>query len=634
MPRWRSPRELLFRLRQEGFNFIYFMRPPTAPVVEMEALLPPSKDVADAVRNTAYTDEVCRIADQIMGHRFPLLGGTLDAGKEIHWRKDHQSGIETKAAYFRLIPYLDASRAGDHKNIWELNRHQHLVLLAQAGLLSGEKRYWREIEQQLESWWAENPHGRGINWCSALEVAFRALSWIWLMHLGRVHLEDAVLRRLRVGLFQHGCHLARNLSIYFSPNTHLLGEAVALHAIGALWPGWPESAQWVQTGRRIVAEQMVLQVGEDGAHFEQSTYYHVYALDMFLFHAKLCGSNPYPMHLKKMAEYLESIMGPARRLTFFGDDDGGRFFYPYGRHDEYGRATLAACSRYLKLDFAHESEDLLPHAVWLLGKGVLGHPPPMAPQKSRLFAKTGMASLVSGDAHLLMDVGGFGPWNAGHSHADALSITLRQGQEEILADSGTYTYVGDVKMRDLFRGTGAHNTVRIEGLDQANAADAFSWLGRPEVKVLKFSTGGEEDFVDAECSYRGFQHRRKLLFLKREGLVLVVDRVTGPAGDHLVEQCWHAGEHVELVHPGVYRVGTSGQVQLPGETEFAFDGLRSRVFGEMEHSVVLRVKRKGPLPIEMGAAISYRAGVQISVVEGAGGVVFHLNGKVIQLGNY
>ena len=632
MPRLRSPKEILFRLRQEGANLLYYLKPPNAPVVEMEPLLPSAKEAVEALRNTPYAAQVRLIAEQIMAHKFPILGGVLDTGKEIHWRRDYRSGIETEAKYFRFVPYLDASKTGDHKNIWELSRHQHLVLLAQAGLFSGEKRYWQEITSQLESWWEQNPYGRGINWCSALEVAFRSLSWIWLMQMGRGHLDDTTIKKLRVGLFQHATHLANNLSVYFSPNTHLLGEAVALHAIGALWQGWPQSAAWKATGWRIVAEEMMRQVGEDGAHFEQSTYYHVYALDMFLFHAKLCGTNPYPQKLVKMAEYLESVMGPARRLSFFGDDDGGRFFYPYGRHDEYGRATLAACARYLKADFVHSSEDLMPHAVWLLGKNALVQPASTGARPSRMFPKTGMASLVSKDTHVLMDVGGFGPWSAGHSHADALSITLRQGEEEILVDSGTYTYVGDLGMRNLFRGTGAHNTVRIDGLDQADAMGAFAWSGRPEVKLLAFKATDEEDLVDAECRYRGFCHRRRLQFRKRDGVVLIEDRVEGPAGEHLVEQCWHAGESVELLRPGSYRIGRSVQLHLPGETEFAFDGLRSKAFGEMEHTVVVRVKRKGPLPLVVGAVIAYSGSPQVSVAENRGEVSFTVNGTVFRFG--
>src|SRR5581483_7793026 len=80
-------------------------------------------------------------------------------------------------------------------------------------------------------------------------------------------------------LYRHARHIENNLSFYFSPNTHLLGEAVALHALGTF------SAEFRSLGAQLVADQMDKQVREDGSHFEQSTYYHGYAVDMFLFHA-------------------------------------------------------------------------------------------------------------------------------------------------------------------------------------------------------------------------------------------------------------------------------------------------------------------------------------------------------------
>ncbi len=48
-------------------------------------------------------------------------------------------------------------------------------------------------------------------------------------------------------------------------------------------------------------------------------------------------------------------------------------------------------------------------------------------------------------------------------------LDLRSVLEEILVDAGTYTYV-EPQWRDWFRATAAHNTVRIDGRDQAVAA--------------------------------------------------------------------------------------------------------------------------------------------------------------------
>src|SRR5262249_34115124 len=151
------------------------------------------------------------------------------------WRRDYVSGRESGLEYFRRIPYLDFSRAGDHKIIWELNRHQHLVALAQAHLFSGEESVLRDLWSQLGSWLEQNPFCRGMNWTSALEVAFRALSWAWIEHLAGSRMPEALRRPWLRSFYQHGQYLEYNLSVYFSPNTHLQGEALALHVLGVLF---------------------------------------------------------------------------------------------------------------------------------------------------------------------------------------------------------------------------------------------------------------------------------------------------------------------------------------------------------------------------------------------------------------
>src|SRR5579871_4900429 len=346
--RSRSFTEVRFRLAQETTNLQFFLAPPGGKSSQLRAVLPSPAEVVSRLQGTPFAVECVRLAEEIVGHRFPLLGITLATDKDIRWRRDYTSGVETAPVYFRRIPYLDARRAGDHKMIWELNRHQHLVLLAQAYLFSGREEFLREIARQLESWLEQNPFQAGINWTSALEVAFRALSWIWLYHLVGGRLSESLRERLLNGLYQHGLHLEANLSYYFSPNTHLLGEAVALHAIGRLFPDFPGAARWEETGARVVRNELDRQVLADGCHFELSTYYHVYALDMFLFHSILRGlDDRYRSKLTCMAEFLDTILGPSGILPYFGDDDGGRFFHPYGTRNQFGLATLATCGEFL-----------------------------------------------------------------------------------------------------------------------------------------------------------------------------------------------------------------------------------------------------------------------------------------------
>jgi hypothetical protein len=591
----RSTPEIAFRLKQECVNAYQYLRPPDVqldPGFKPRIRLPDPAAVGAALQGTAFAGQVLAIAEQIREHRFPILGLSIDTGPEIPWRRDHSSGVETDLRYFRRVPYLDTRRSGDHKMIWEPNRHQHLVLLAQAFCLSGDPAYLSEIRAQLESWFAANPYNRGINWASALEVAFRAMGWIWTYHLaGEKMVAEFRMKWLRQ-LYQHVCHLENNLSFYFSPNTHLLGEALALHALGLFFAGLPKAAQWEQLGARVMREQMERQVHPDGSHFEQSTYYHLYATDMFLWHAILAKPDrEYMDKLEKMADYLNAVMGPSRILPFLGDDDGGRLFHPYGERNGFGRATMATASVILGREhWQWDAQDLEEQAVWWLGSGVLDRKPGEGNWKSRLFSDAGVAAMTSGENQVVFDSGGFGPWGAGHSHADVLSIVVRSGGEEILIDPGTCTYVGEQKWRDWFRSTEAHNTIRIDGRDQATAAGTFRWTNHPEVTILSWKTNAKRDAMEGECRYRGFTHRRSVEFQKPD-VVLIIDEISGPPGEHQVEQLWHLGS-----------LKARERLVLPEGDELV-DSWRSAAFGEKHSSPMVRVRRKCALPVRLETRI-------------------------------
>lgn len=500
----RSPAEIQFRLRQEWANLRLFTRPPswgeplTGPLPGFPYELP---------EGSTCRKEIERLAEDALRHRFHLLGlEPVDLGENIRWRRDFVHGKETGLDYFRRIPYLDFARAGDHKIIWELNRHQHLVVLAQAFLFTGRHDFLDEIPCQLDQWIAENPTQCGINWSSALEVAFRALSWLWVLHLVGRNFPEEFRRRWMRSLHHHGLHLEHNLSFYFSPNTHLLGEAVVLDALGTLLPQMPGAARWRELGTATVREQMRRQVRDDGSHFEQSSYYHVYAVDFFDLHARLHTDIPewYRAKLAKMVEFRDALISTKGLLPLIGDDDGGRLVHPYGDRRRFGIPVYGGMR--------------CPH------------------NGSQLFPDAGLAVLRAGRAHVIFDVGLFGGGSAGHSHADTLSLVVFLDGEELLIDAGTHTYIADPEARQRFRGTTAHNTVSIDSIEQAEPQGPFRWANPPQVKLLHWSSNELRDIVDAHCCYRGFEHRRTVIFRKPDVLV-VLDRVSGP-GPHVVEQRW------------------------------------------------------------------------------------------------
>ncbi len=615
----RSRREIAFRIKQEANNLRLMMSLPGLEKGKngLQPLLPPAKRVAERIGCSSTATEILSLADRIIDHAFPVLGVTLNTGAKIDWRRDYIHERSSEKVYCRRIRYLDFNAVGDHKIIWELNRHQHLVLLAQAYCLSGRPEFLAEIVNQLRSWSIDNPFYRGINWASALEVGFRALSWIWIYHLLAEDLPSAFRLELATGLYRHALHLEYNLSIFFSPNTHLLGEAVALHAIGALFPDFPGSSRFKKKGQEMVELQMDAQVKGDGSHFEQSSYYHVYALDLFLLHAILAETTAaFKTKLGKMADYLNALLGPSRQLPLLGDDDGGRVFHPYGARPAFARASLATCSCLLGPNWPYKTEDLYPQAIWWLGGRAV---PPCSKAvasygTSRLFSDSGVLVMTKDEIQVICDAGPFGGWSAGHSHSDTLSVVIRRGNEDILIDPGTYCYIGDPMARDWFRGTSAHNTVRIDRHNQANVAGPFLWRDLPLVTI----TSVGPDFLDASCEYRGFIHRRQLHWLLSHDLLVVLDQITGPEGEHLIEQFWHPGGPVRAHSPRCLGIGCNTTITFADAPGFV-GAWHSSAFYERTPATTICVARTGQLPMKLATVIDFsgrsRTGLRITTTQ-------------------
>jgi hypothetical protein len=602
----RSLNEIGFRLRQELSNVALLIRPEKLPgnisAASPLPLLPDPAETAAVIRNTTIAADIDRRARSVLAGRIPIFGCEIEAGRSVRWRRDYLSGIETGLSYFRRIPYLDPARAGDHKVIWELNRHQHLALLAQAYALNPDPAFTRELIGQLDDWIDNNPFQRGINWASALEVAFRALSWCWVYHLAGNAMDARFRSKFLNALYQHGLHLQHNLSIYFSPNTHLLGEAVALHALGVLFPEFPRASQWTRTGGRIAMQQLDRQVRADGSHFEQSTYYHVYALDMFLFHCILAGSyEQFKKTLGRMATYLAALIFPSGELPLIGDDDGGRFFYPYGDQRRYALATLATCGAlFNRPDWIYSRDALAEQAAWWIGARAVNCRHGFSqPSGATVFPDAGVITLREPGVHAIFDAGGFGPWSAGHSHSDTLSLVLSCGGERTLIDPGTYSYC-DPAWRDRFRGSAAHNTIRIDGLDQGVSVPPFAWRNPPEARILKIEDAHGYYRVDGECVFLPFRHRRTLVF-SRSGLIWILDQISGPEGPHNVEQFWHPGEPAAALSDHTIAIGKNAALTLDTGLNVELSegddyGWISNRFLQKESAALLRARASTILP--------------------------------------
>src|SRR5947209_6687989 len=170
-------------------------------------------------------------ADAIKAGKFDLLGQrALDFGTPIDWHLEPTSGVRAPLVHWSKIDYLDPRVAGDKKFTWELNRHQHFMTLGRAYWQTNDETYAETFVAHADAWMAANPPKLGINWASSLEVSFRAIAWLWALHFFKdaKALTPSVLLRLLKFLYAHARHIETYLSTYFSPNTHLTGEALGL----------------------------------------------------------------------------------------------------------------------------------------------------------------------------------------------------------------------------------------------------------------------------------------------------------------------------------------------------------------------------------------------------------------------
>lgn len=493
-----------------------------------------------------HREAVIKHADASLRNRFDLLGyRTLWFGDPIDWHLDPVWSRRAPRAHWTQIDPLDTESVGDSKIVWELNRHQWITRLAQAYALSGDERYAEHAVAAIDSWIDANPYGIGINWSSSLEAAYRVMSWSWTLLLLRnaSALTAAHAQRVLGSIWLHANYVSRFLSHYFSPNTHLTGEALGLFYAGTLFTEFDHAASWRKTGAAVLVDQAAAQICSDGVHFERSACYHRYTLETYLQFLLLAERNGVAVpadvsdRVRRVAEFTLSVSAPDGALPDLGDADGGLLLPLVERQQCDPRGVLAvAAALFSRDDFAWAAAGPQPEVMWLMGEDGSRESAPRnsAPvhNPSRMFPSGGYAVMKSAwdrAAHyMVVDVGPLGcTFSCGHGHADLLSLQCSAFGERVLVDAGTYCYTPELDWRNHFRGTSAHNTLTIDGRSQVAPDGPFGWRGRARVQIREWRSQGDRDFVDgSHDAYPGLTHRRRVLFVKR-GYWVVVDDVAG-----------------------------------------------------------------------------------------------------------
>jgi hypothetical protein len=474
-------------------------------------------------------------------HRFTVLGpGPVRVHAEDPVRKNHLEKLarglpEAVTAAYHLIDwhvdfhsgyrwnpmelYVDvrvAPAAGvDIKTPRELSRFQHVGALASGPLEQGGT----EFLLQVLDWIAANPYRRGVNWASTMDVALRAVSWIWGLRLfERVLLDypDSLVHVTR-SLHEHGVHIEHNLEYYAScTGNHYLSNIAGLVYIGAACPAFPESDRWLLFGLQELVSEMERTVYADGYAHEGSTHYHRLVAELFLSCAALAERIPaarrarlgavnrrahrvrprlrrpevaglnlgekgsllpaeFYGRLARMAELTAALTKPNGLVPQFGDNDSGRAHKLLGSvtADVRDHSHLMAVAGQLlgRPDLVEAGIGARAESMLVAGglEGVIDTPAPrsaLAGSRTQ-FRDAGIAVARRGPAWLAVTCGPNGQMGqGGHNHNDKLSFELNVHGLDFIVDGGCPVYTANLARRNRYRSTAAHSTVALTGREQ------------------------------------------------------------------------------------------------------------------------------------------------------------------------
>jgi hypothetical protein len=498
--------------------------------------------------------------ERILAHEFDLLGsGPVRLGPELDWHRDFKSGRRWDLLPSETIDYAELDRDSDVKIPWELSRSQHLTALARAWIVDGDTRCPQEFERQIRSWISANPVGLGVNWACTMDVALRAVSWIWALGLFEdAPFSDGFVEEVLLSLYRHGLWIPEHLEEGEINGNHYVSDALGMVACGAVFRDTPRGRGWLAKGAQLLEREITKQVEEDGVDIEGSVAYHRLVLEIFLVGARfleMAGapvSEAYRRRLAGMLDFVEAYVTPEGLAPMIGDADDGRALV-LGETDlrDHRYLLSTGCAWLGSGAWKRRAGRFWEDSLWLLGPSALARFEALeaAPSSgSRAFPVAGFFVFRSPRQYLFVDAGPVGfRGRGGHGHNDCLSFEWHADGRPVLTDSGAYVYTASPEWRNKFRSTEFHNTIRVDGEEINRFPSALSlWSLRDDARPMgvRFVSGPTEDRLDtAHTGYRRLADpvtvSRSLVFDRLRPVVRIEDRLDG-SGEHLVEFFFHA----------------------------------------------------------------------------------------------
>jgi hypothetical protein len=517
-------------------------------------------------------------ADEICAHIFDLLGsGKKKLGETIDWHVDFKSGHRwIPSHYYKDVREINFKDNSDIKIPWELSRFQHVPILGKAYWYTNDEKYAKEFVDQVTSWINENPPLFGVNWCSTMDVAIRAVNWVWGFYFFRYShsLTDSFRLDFFKNILIHGRFIYDNLEFdrkfidgrFRRMNgNHYISNLVGLIYLGVLFPELYEAKQWLTKGLAELLKELEIEIYEDGIQWELSISYHRLVLEMVISAIILCKANDIVIpdfilsRIEKMFDFVANYTKPDGMCPQIRDADNGRL-HILSQNDMNDHCYLLAIGAVLfnRSDFKQIATGKDEDVAWLLGPS--GHnifseiPPNEVSVQSKAFPHSGYYIMRQDNLHMAIIAAqiGMNGYYGGHAHNDFLSFELYAYDKTILTDCGTYVYSASPYWRNKFRSTASHNTVVIDKaeINRFEEQSLFMINNDAVPQLNQLITTDKYDIFDAQHDgylrlHNPVIHRRQIYFDKEDKYFILRDIVTG-TGEHLAELYFHFGAGIDV----------------------------------------------------------------------------------------
>lgn len=581
-------------------------------------------------------DKIISYAEKSLKGLHNLLGSGEVLLNPIDWHSDFKSGSKwPPGKFFKNYLQEEIDSFSDVKVPRELSRCHHLLKMGLAFKISKNEKYAKACIDQIEDWIDENPLMFSINWGCTMDVAIRAVNWIWTLSLiSEYHKQNpTVLRKIQGSLYQHGWYIWRfpEKEIFYSSN-HYLSDISGLIHLGLLFNGMKEPKRWLEKGKIELFREIRLQILPTGMSYERSTSYNRLVLELILVPVLLLKSNGHEIpqdiwfRLEKMFEFIMYSLKPDGTTPIIGDQDNGRLL-PLGNESVNDFRYLMSLGTVLfnRSDFKTFGNGFNSYCALLGGSEAITKWGYIAAidlsLKSKAFPDAGIFILRDRDNYLLFNATGKGMYpeleTGTHTHSDLLSFELFTYGKSFLIDPGSYMYTADAEMRMLFRSTKMHNTITVDGESQNIIKKEVLWdFSRDAIpEVTKWESDSDHDIIIA--GHNGYsrlsepvQHERSVMFDKVPEKWIVKDTLLG-CGYHMFEWHFHFDTGIDFRINGnvVETICKDGKnisltfdkvsgIELKRES-----GLVSKSYGIKEEGFVLVAILKRSVPFEFTIVI-------------------------------